>query len=42
MCEINGGIFSNWVSMYLEDVPEIPDHPVGDHGTWSHHQYTAG
>ena len=25
-------------SIYLEDVPELPDHPDGDHNTWSHHQ----
>ena len=28
-------------SLYLEDVPELPDHHDVNHDTWSHHQCTG-
>ena len=27
--------------MYLEEIPDHPDLPDGDHDTWSHHQATG-
>ena len=32
---------SSRTSMYLEDDPELPDHPVCDHDTWRHLKCTG-